>query len=141
MNRSSLLVPDQVTKTQEVNGTNEKAAAAAAVAAVAAVVAVPSPVTEPVAKASDHSTDSEQDEGGDTDEPGNSKSHNTCCCGSADKHHWLNRATFLKMTLCRSAGPAHRDRAVLHCQFCGKRGHAHNFMRSKRFCSTSCARG
>ncbi|XP_061777374.1 polyhomeotic-like protein 2 isoform X2 [Nerophis ophidion] len=35
----------------------------------------------------------------------------------------------------------HRDRAVLHCQFCGKRGHAHNFMRSKRFCSTSCARG
>ncbi|XP_061614437.1 polyhomeotic-like protein 3 isoform X2 [Phyllopteryx taeniolatus] len=34
-----------------------------------------------------------------------------------------------------------RDRAVLHCQFCGKRGHAHNFMRSKRFCSTSCARG
>ncbi|TNN27236.1 Polyhomeotic-like protein 3 [Liparis tanakae] len=36
---------------------------------------------------------------------------------------------------------AHRDRTVLHCQFCGKRGHAHNFMRSKRFCSTSCARG
>ncbi|KAM6908240.1 polyhomeotic-like protein 3 isoform 2-T2 [Lycodopsis pacificus] len=35
----------------------------------------------------------------------------------------------------------HRDRTVLHCQFCGKRGHAHNFMRSKRFCSTSCARG
>ncbi|XP_057679844.1 polyhomeotic-like protein 3 isoform X2 [Corythoichthys intestinalis] len=34
-----------------------------------------------------------------------------------------------------------RDRGVLHCQFCGKRGHAHNFMRSKRFCSTSCARG
>lgn len=39
------------------------------------------------------------------------------------------------------SGPSHRDRAVLHCQFCGKRGHAHNFMRSKRFCSTSCARG
>lgn len=38
-------------------------------------------------------------------------------------------------------GSAHRDRTVLHCQFCGKRGHAHNFMRSKRFCSTSCARG
>ncbi|XP_077365857.1 LOW QUALITY PROTEIN: uncharacterized protein LOC144009839 [Festucalex cinctus] len=37
-------------------------------------------------------------------------------------------------------GP-HCERAVLHCQFCGKRGHAHNFMRSKRFCSTSCARG
>ncbi|XP_061660773.1 polyhomeotic-like protein 3 isoform X4 [Syngnathoides biaculeatus] len=36
---------------------------------------------------------------------------------------------------------AQRDRAVLRCQFCGKRGHAHNFMRSKRFCSTSCARG
>ncbi|KAK5878034.1 hypothetical protein CesoFtcFv8_025484 [Champsocephalus esox] len=37
--------------------------------------------------------------------------------------------------------PVQRDRTVLHCQFCGKRGHAHNFMRSKRFCSTSCARG
>ncbi|XP_049605951.1 polyhomeotic-like protein 3 isoform X3 [Syngnathus scovelli] len=36
---------------------------------------------------------------------------------------------------------SHCERAVLHCQFCGKRGHAHNFMRSKRFCSTSCARG
>ncbi|XP_038153885.1 polyhomeotic-like protein 3 isoform X3 [Cyprinodon tularosa] len=39
------------------------------------------------------------------------------------------------------AESGHRDRTVLHCQFCGKRGHAHNFMRSKRFCSTSCARG
>ncbi|XP_037135945.1 polyhomeotic-like protein 3 isoform X5 [Syngnathus acus] len=36
---------------------------------------------------------------------------------------------------------SHCERTVLHCQFCGKRGHAHNFMRSKRFCSTSCARG
>ncbi|XP_077480857.1 uncharacterized protein LOC144091999 isoform X2 [Stigmatopora argus] len=36
---------------------------------------------------------------------------------------------------------ARRGRGVLRCQFCGKRGHAHNFMRSKRFCSTSCARG
>ncbi|XP_077592690.1 uncharacterized protein LOC144209981 isoform X2 [Stigmatopora nigra] len=34
-----------------------------------------------------------------------------------------------------------RGRGLLRCQFCGKRGHAHNFMRSKRFCSTSCARG
>ncbi|XP_053714680.1 polyhomeotic-like protein 3 isoform X2 [Synchiropus splendidus] len=40
-----------------------------------------------------------------------------------------------------TAKPGQRDRTVLHCQFCGKRGHAHNFMRSKRFCSTSCARG
>ncbi|XP_041817533.1 polyhomeotic-like protein 3 [Chelmon rostratus] len=93
VNRSSLLVPEQVTKPQEVNGTNGKAAL---------------PVTDTV-KEAEVSTDSEQDEAGDTDDPGN-----------------------------RSA---HRDRTVLHCQFCGKRGHAHNFMRSKRFCSTSCARG
>ncbi|XP_035527026.1 polyhomeotic-like protein 3, partial [Morone saxatilis] len=93
VNRSSLLVPEQVTKPQEVNGTNGKAAL---------------PVTDTI-KQAEPSTDSEQEEAGDTDDPGN-----------------------------RSA---HRDRTVLHCQFCGKRGHAHNFMRSKRFCSTSCARG
>lgn len=93
VNRSSLLVPEQVTKPQEVNGTNGKAAL---------------PVTEAM-KEADRSTDSEQEEAGDTDDGGS-----------------------------RSA---HRDRTVLHCQFCGKRGHAHNFMRSKRFCSTSCARG
>nr|XP_046227195.1 polyhomeotic-like protein 3 isoform X2 [Scatophagus argus] len=93
VNRSSLLVPEQVTKPQEVNGTNGKAVL---------------PVMDTLQQA-EHSTDSEQEEAGDTDDPGN-----------------------------RSA---HRDRTVLHCQFCGKRGHAHNFMRSKRFCSTSCARG
>lgn len=69
MNRSSLLVPDQVTKPQEVNGTIGKAGAAAAAAA-----AVPIPVAEPVAKSSGRSTDSEQDRAGDADEPGNSKS-------------------------------------------------------------------
>lgn len=90
MNRSSLLVPDQVTKPQEVNGTNGKAAAVAVVAA-----AVPTPVAEPVAKGSDHSTDSEQDEAGDPDEPGNSKSPSTCCCSSANTYHWLDVETFL----------------------------------------------
>ncbi|XP_053198055.1 polyhomeotic-like protein 2 isoform X2 [Scomber japonicus] len=94
VNRSSLLVPEQVTKPQEVNGTNGKAA----------LPATPSEIT----KQAEPSTDSEE-EGGDTDDP--------------------------------ERGSGHRDRAVLHCQFCGKRGHAHNFMRSKRFCSTSCARG
>ncbi|XP_044032005.1 polyhomeotic-like protein 3 isoform X2 [Siniperca chuatsi] len=93
VNRSSLLVPEQVAKPQEVNGTNGKAAL---------------PVTDTL-KQAEHSTDSDVEEGGDTGDAGN-----------------------------RSA---HRDRTVLHCQFCGKRGHAHNFMRSKRFCSTSCARG
>ncbi|XP_008296832.1 polyhomeotic-like protein 3 [Stegastes partitus] len=93
VNRSSLLVPEQVTKPQEVNGTNGRAAL---------------PVTETI-KQTEHSTDSDEEEGGDTDDAGTRSSH--------------------------------RDRTVLHCQFCGKRGHAHNFMRSKRFCSTSCARG
>ncbi|XP_004572971.3 uncharacterized protein LOC101484965 isoform X3 [Maylandia zebra] len=93
VNRSSLLVPVQVPKPQEVNGTNGKAAL---------------PVTETI-KQTEHSTDSDEEEGGDTDDPGSRSGH--------------------------------RDRTVLHCQFCGKRGHAHNFMRSKRFCSTSCARG
>ncbi|XP_054606940.2 polyhomeotic-like protein 3 isoform X2 [Nothobranchius furzeri] len=92
VNRSSLLVPDQVTKPQEVNRTNGR---------------VELPVTETV-KPAEQSTDSDEDGGG------------------ANK------------TRTRSG---HKDRAVLHCQFCGKRGHAHNFMRSKRFCSTSCARG
>uniref|UniRef100_A0A1A7WPJ4 Polyhomeotic homolog 3 n=1 Tax=Iconisemion striatum TaxID=60296 RepID=A0A1A7WPJ4_9TELE len=92
VNRSSLLVPDQVTKPQEVNGTNGREAL---------------PVTESV-KSTEQSTDSDED-GGEANE-----------------------------TRTRSG---HKDRAVLHCQFCGKRGHAHNFMRSKRFCSTSCARG
>lgn len=82
MNRSSLLVPDQATKPQEVNGTNGKPAAVAVVAA-----AVTTPVTEPVAKGSDHSTDSEQDEAGDTDEPGNSKSH----CTNAQHEAQTNR--------------------------------------------------
>ncbi|KAM7390051.1 hypothetical protein PAMA_008293 [Pampus argenteus] len=95
VNRSSLLVPEQVTKPQEVNGTNGKAAP---------------PVTQcETAKQTEPSTDSEEEEGGDTDDP--------------------------------ETRSGHRDRTVLHCQFCGKRGHAHNFMRSKRFCSTSCARG
>ncbi|XP_047468221.1 polyhomeotic-like protein 3 isoform X2 [Mugil cephalus] len=93
VNRSSLLVPEQVTKPQEVNGINGRA---------------PLPVTD-MTKQTEHSTDSEEDEGGDTDDAGTRSGH--------------------------------RDRTVLHCQFCGKRGHAHNFMRSKRFCSTSCARG
>uniref|UniRef100_A0A674DLJ5 Polyhomeotic-like protein 2 n=1 Tax=Salmo trutta TaxID=8032 RepID=A0A674DLJ5_SALTR len=31
-------------------------------------------------------------------------------------------------------------RGVLQCESCGKRGHAHSFHRSKRYCSTSCAR-
>lgn len=57
VNRSSLLVPGQVTKPQEVNGTNGKAAL---------------PLTD-TTKQAEHSTDSEQDEAGDTDEPGNSK--------------------------------------------------------------------
>ncbi|XP_034044718.1 polyhomeotic-like protein 3 isoform X2 [Thalassophryne amazonica] len=92
VNRSSLLVPDQVTKPPEVNGTNGKA-----------VLPEPRKLKE-----TQRSTDSDED-GGDTDDLGSRSSH--------------------------------RDRAVLHCQFCGKRGHAHNFMRSKRFCSTSCARG
>ncbi|XP_031141036.1 polyhomeotic-like protein 3 isoform X2 [Sander lucioperca] len=93
VNRSSLLVPEPVTKPEEVNGTNGSAAL---------------PVTD-TKKQAEPSTESEGEEAGDTDDPAN-----------------------------RSA---HRDRTVLHCQFCGKRGHAHNFMRSKRFCSTSCARG
>uniref|UniRef100_H3CES0 Polyhomeotic homolog 3 n=1 Tax=Tetraodon nigroviridis TaxID=99883 RepID=H3CES0_TETNG len=96
VNRSSLLVPGQVTKPQEVNGTNGSA---------------PSPVTDVTAKQAEPSSDSEQDE-----DP--MSTHEVCAAGSV-----------------------HRDRTVLHCQFCGKRGHAHNFMRSKRFCSTSCARG
>lgn len=93
VHRSSLLVPEQVAKPQEVNGTAGKA--------VLHVTDTP--------RQTEHSTDSDEDEGGDTDELG--------------------------------TRPGHRDRTVLHCQFCGKRGHAHNFMRSKRFCSTSCARG
>lgn len=93
VNRSSLLVPEQVTKPEEVNGTNGSPVL---------------PVMD-TTKQAEHSTESEGEEAGDTDDPAN-----------------------------RSA---HRDRTVLHCQFCGKRGHAHNFMRSKRFCSTSCARG
>lgn len=57
VNRSSLLVPGQVTKPQEVNGTNGSAA---------------SPVTE-ASKPVDPSSDSEQDEAGDTDESMSSK--------------------------------------------------------------------
>lgn len=58
VNRSSLLVPEQVAKPQQVNGTNGKAAL---------------PVTE-ATKQPEHSTDSEQEEAGDTDDPANSKS-------------------------------------------------------------------
>lgn len=61
VNRSSLLVPEQVAKPQEVNGTNGKAEL---------------PVTDAV-KQAEHSTDSEEEEeeeAGDTDDPGNSKS-------------------------------------------------------------------
>ncbi|XP_058484156.1 TRIO and F-actin-binding protein isoform X2 [Solea solea] len=93
VNRSSLLVPEQVTSPQEVNGTNGRAEL---------------PVTDAI-KPAEPSSDSDEEDGGDTDDP--------------------------------STRSGHRDRTVLHCQFCGKRGHAHNFMRSKRFCSTSCARG
>ncbi|KAG7525790.1 polyhomeotic 3 [Solea senegalensis] len=93
VNRSSLLVPEQVTSPQEVNGTNGRAEL---------------PVTDAI-KPAEPSSDSDEEDGGDTDDPGTRSGH--------------------------------RDRTVLHCQFCGKRGHAHNFMRSKRFCSTSCARG
>lgn len=57
VNRSSLLVPVQVPKPQEVNGTNGKAAL---------------PVTETI-KQTEHSTDSDEEEGGDTDDPGSSK--------------------------------------------------------------------
>lgn len=125
VNRSSLLVPSQVTKPQEVNGTNGSAA---------------SPVTE-ATKQADPSSDSEQDEAGDTDESLSSESED----GAVSDHRHGNHTSWemvLTLTddLC-AAGSVHRDRTVLHCQFCGKRGHAHNFMRSKRFCSTSCARG
>lgn len=58
VNRSSLLVPEQVTKPQEVNGTNGKAAL---------------PVTDTI-KQAEHSTDSEQEDAGDTDDAGNSTS-------------------------------------------------------------------
>lgn len=58
VNRSSLLVPGEVTKPQEVNGTNGSAA---------------SPVPE-ATKPMDASSDSEQDEAGDTDESTTSKS-------------------------------------------------------------------
>ncbi|CAB1340963.1 unnamed protein product [Coregonus sp. 'balchen'] len=37
-------------------------------------------------------------------------------------------------------GPRERQKGVLQCESCGKRGHAHSFHRSKRYCSTSCAR-
>lgn len=57
VNRSSLLVPEQVTKPQEVNGTNGKAAL---------------PETDAV-KQAEHSTESEEEEAGDTDDPGNSE--------------------------------------------------------------------
>ncbi|XP_034427570.1 polyhomeotic-like protein 3 isoform X2 [Hippoglossus hippoglossus] len=106
VNRSSLLVPEQVTTPQEVNGTNGRAAL---------------PVTD-TPKQAEHSTDSDEEDGGDTDDPGTSKN-------DTDRPDTLETWS------------APRDRTVLHCQFCGKRGHAHNFMRSKRFCSTSCARG
>lgn len=57
VNRSSLLVPEQVTKPREVNGTNGNAE---------------SPATETVKQQAEHSTDSDE-EGGDTDDPGTSK--------------------------------------------------------------------
>lgn len=58
VNRSSLLVPEQVTKPQEVNGTNGSAVL---------------PVMDAV-KQTEYSTDSDEEEGGDTDDPGASKS-------------------------------------------------------------------
>ncbi|XP_034145170.1 cell surface glycoprotein 1-like isoform X2 [Esox lucius] len=36
--------------------------------------------------------------------------------------------------------PKERQKGMLQCESCGKRGHAHSFQRSKRYCSTSCAR-
>lgn len=57
VNRSSLLLPEQVAKPQEVNGTNGKAALPEADAL----------------KQTEHSTDSDEEEGGDTDDPGTSK--------------------------------------------------------------------
>lgn len=74
VNRSSLLVPEQVTKPQEVNGTNGNGKAAL-------------PIADAAAKRAEHSTDSEQDEAGDTDEPGNSKSQSTFCVQSAKTNH------------------------------------------------------
>ncbi|KAJ8010797.1 hypothetical protein DPEC_G00078870 [Dallia pectoralis] len=35
--------------------------------------------------------------------------------------------------------PRVRQRGMLQCESCGKRGHAHSFHRSKRYCSTSCS--
>lgn len=59
VNRSSLLVPEQVTKTQELNGTNGSSAL---------------PVMDTV-KQTEHSTDSDEEEGVDTDDGhGTSKS-------------------------------------------------------------------
>lgn len=58
VNRSSLLVPEQVAKPQEVNGTNGSAAL---------------PVMDTV-KQTEYSTESDEEEGGDTDDPGTSKS-------------------------------------------------------------------
>lgn len=57
VNRSSLLVPGEMTKPQEVNGTNGRAA---------------SPARDKM-KSADQSSDSEQDEAGDEDELANSK--------------------------------------------------------------------
>lgn len=58
VNRSSLLVPEQVTKPPEVNRTNGSAVL---------------PVLDAV-KQTEYSTDSDEEEGGDTDDPGTSKS-------------------------------------------------------------------
>lgn len=73
VNRSSLLVPEQVTKPQEVNGTNGRAAL---------------PVTDTI-KQAEHSTDSDEEDGGDTDDPGSSKASDpefTCSLKHKDRN-------------------------------------------------------
>ncbi|KAM6977698.1 polyhomeotic-like protein 3 [Aplochiton taeniatus] len=91
INRSSLLVPDQVGRSQDTKGINGTEA---------------SPLNDSLQE-SEPLVDRE---GHASDEP-------------------------------KTTETGEKETPVLHCQFCGKKGHVHNFMRSKRFCSTSCARG
>lgn len=39
-----------------------------------------------------------------------------------------------------AAEPAEGAAGVLQCEYCGGRGYAHTFLRSKRFCSMTCVR-
>lgn len=126
VNRSSLLVPEQVPKPQEVNGTNGRPALPAI-----------EPAEEPVKRA-EPSTDSEEEDGGDVGDLGNSKARQNRALQTV-VFRW--NPAYPRCVCVSPLESGNRDRTVLHCQFCGKRGHAHNFMRSKRFCSTSCARG